>query len=580
MAEIETINGNPIVADIASESIVPVVDAWLTAHPEATTTVEDGAVTIRKLGRDSIDLIGSARETLLGMGDFQAYGLSTDGSFLTSQRYRVSNGEWMTFDHPIDIYVADGFKWGYIQNKDGATTWFGWFTAPVTIRAGLQFKLQIARVTEITSEVADVEEFVSALTVSSNASRGIERVIPESPKTFGAADMVSGNWTNGWLSNWNQRISTGRVYPVTAGNRFVYSFDSALNISFVHYNMDMTEHHFSNWLSSGGEYVFDVDGWFIIQVKKVSGATISPSEFSGDCTLYYGASEAHGERIAALEEAINVAPRPFSYYGAAIPSKLNTFSAERLLTMSYAGSSMTSQDIECFGDYLFVAFSGTEQIRIYSMTSTELLGYVEVETQHGTGMQFSNEYYDSGDEFPLLYVGGWTGNYINVLRISNDGGTWSATSVRRLLIPTTYGYYMAPSIDAEHSTLYAYGYKIMNNQQSGNSMKLVKADLGQLTDNGDGTYTPKILSDMEMPYLGVTQGRKYLGGSLYVGFSNTGSPYNARLVAIDATTGDVTADVPMSSVTSSENEGVCYRINGSEIEWYYSDYYNVYKVSF
>jgi len=153
--------------------------------------------------------------------------------------------------------------------------------------------------------------------------------------------------------------------------------------------------------------------------------------------------------------------------------------------------------------------------------------------------------------------------------------------VRRLVIPTSYGYYMAPSIDAEHSTLYAYGYKNMNNQPNGgNSMKLVKADLGQLTDNGDGTYTPKILSDMEMPYLGVTQGRKYLGGSLYIGFSNTSSPYNARLVAIDATTGDVAADVPMSSVTSSESEGVCYRINGSEIEWYYSDYYNVYKVSF
>ena len=54
MAEIETINGNPIVADIASESITPVVDAWLTAHPEATATVADGAITTVKIADDAV----------------------------------------------------------------------------------------------------------------------------------------------------------------------------------------------------------------------------------------------------------------------------------------------------------------------------------------------------------------------------------------------------------------------------------------------------------------------------------------------------------------------------------------------
>ena len=54
MAEVESINGNPIVADISSESITPVVDAWLTAHPEATTTVADGAITTVKLADGSV----------------------------------------------------------------------------------------------------------------------------------------------------------------------------------------------------------------------------------------------------------------------------------------------------------------------------------------------------------------------------------------------------------------------------------------------------------------------------------------------------------------------------------------------
>lgn len=54
MAEVESINGNPIVAEVASESIQPSVDAWLAAHPEATTTVQDGAVSTAKLANGAV----------------------------------------------------------------------------------------------------------------------------------------------------------------------------------------------------------------------------------------------------------------------------------------------------------------------------------------------------------------------------------------------------------------------------------------------------------------------------------------------------------------------------------------------
>ena len=77
MAEIETINGNPIVAEVASESIAPVVDAavdaWLTAHPEATTTVQDGSITKDKLDSDLREKIGFV----------ELDGTTTTGSYVT-----------------------------------------------------------------------------------------------------------------------------------------------------------------------------------------------------------------------------------------------------------------------------------------------------------------------------------------------------------------------------------------------------------------------------------------------------------------------------------------------------------------
>lgn len=249
--------------------------------------------------------------------------------------------------------------------------------------------------------------------------------------------------------------------------------------------------------------------------------------------------------------------------------------------MSYDGSSLTSQDIETFGGYLFVSFSGIEQIKIYSLATHELLDSIEIEMQHGTGMQFSNDFYDENDEFPLLYVGGWTTNQINVIRILKENESWTASIIKKLIIPTSEGYYLAPSIDNENNLLYCYGYKNNSNQAYNNKMILLKCDLSNLSENQDNTFTPYILNRIETDYMGVTQGRKYFNNRLYVGFSNTSSPHNSRLVAIDVNNGQTKTDVDLSGVTSSENEGVCYIIDSNNhIKWLYSDYYNVFQLEF
>ena len=112
-------------------------------------------------------------------------------------------------------------------------------------------------------------------------------------------------------------------------------------------------------------------------------------------------------------------------------------------------------------------------------------------------------------------------------------------------------------------------------------MILLKCDLSNLSENQDNTFTPYILNRIETDYMGVTQGRKYFNNRLYVGFSNTSSPHNSRLVAIDVNNGQTKTDVDLSGVTSSENEGVCYIIDSNNhIKWLYSDYYNVFQLEF
>lgn len=83
--------------------------------------------------------------------------------------YRVSSEDIMVYDRDITVTIATGFKMGYHKyNADGTGhVSAGWQTGKYTIPSGQHFRAEIARVTENTSETADIAVFVSKITFSS-----------------------------------------------------------------------------------------------------------------------------------------------------------------------------------------------------------------------------------------------------------------------------------------------------------------------------------------------------------------------------------------------------------------------------
>ena len=106
MAEIETINGNPIVAEVASESIQPSVDAWLAAHPEATTTVEDGSVTDAKLVQTGGVLSAVYSQTALV---FEQGTLNSTNGASSPSNTRVRSPQMLSCDSVIAICSNSNF---------------------------------------------------------------------------------------------------------------------------------------------------------------------------------------------------------------------------------------------------------------------------------------------------------------------------------------------------------------------------------------------------------------------------------------------------------------------------------------
>lgn len=400
-------------------------------------------------------------------------------------------------------------------------------------------------------------------------------------QTFSPKDMGNYSWENG------KRIDTSRrlgpkipVWNVKKGEVISVKANGLYTHFVVYEDIDATSPKIlydEGWVGTDRMFVIPCDGDITYAIANGANYALSTSikvsDYTCEIVYLYGV-------MATLIGTVAGTKGAYAYTGEKIPSKVHYFGSETLFRMNYDGGAMTSQDIEIHGDYMFVGFSGTEKILVYSLATKALVAEMSVATYHAGGMQFSGEYYASGDPFPLLYAGGEWSNKIAVIRIQNDGGVWSATEVRTLYIPTEQGHGVCPSIDAKNNIMYGYAFGVESYYAPNNYMVLTKWDLNRLTENADGTYTPALLSECECPYVGVTQGRKYLQGRIYLGVASTGSPHNAKFIALDAGTGDVVTTIDMTKVTTSEAEGLAYRVNGDDIEWYYSDYFNVYKLTF
>ena len=185
----------------------------------------------------------NGKQTFYGLGKFDHYGLNTDGSFMTNQKYRVScdNTKLISFDRDIIVSVATGFKWGIIPFVNGtAGSWAGWKTSDFTIVAGTEFVVQIARTTENTSEIADVETFLNAVTFKTFVGNEIENIEyalgydlvnlynPNDP------DVLRGQYYDGTTLTTNATlgqtgfisVDEGRCYKSSTLAAFVLEYDS------------------------------------------------------------------------------------------------------------------------------------------------------------------------------------------------------------------------------------------------------------------------------------------------------------------------------------------------------------------
>ena len=180
------------------EDIPGAVADWLDDHPEATTTVQDGAISRAKLDGDLSAKLDDATITKTGVETFAGYGTFVNGTLQsgvlnTGVKYRVATNTIMSFDRDITITIADGFRLAYHTFVNGSFSQdSGWLTGSKTIVSGTNFKIIIARASDDSSEVADVPTFLSKLTFKTVTQKNIEKLTSDVTALDGKIDDKTG----------------------------------------------------------------------------------------------------------------------------------------------------------------------------------------------------------------------------------------------------------------------------------------------------------------------------------------------------------------------------------------------------
>ena len=177
-------------------------------------------------------------------------------------------------------------------------------------------------------------------------------------------------------------------------------------------------------------------------------------------------------------------------------------------------------------------------------------------SDHGDSASFSSEKYDANDDYPLIYVtADTTPCKVYVNRVTQT----SSELIKTFVFPTDKaGYYGAHAYDEQNNIMYIVAYTEQNYQtdNGGSNKTLVSAwNMADLTDNGDGTFTPTFISSFTRPFIYVMQGQQFHDNMIWIASGYTGST-KSYIHAISPINGALKYTVDLN--TTTEVEGMSF----------------------
>lgn len=191
------------------------------------------------------------------------------------------------------------------------------------------------------------------------------------------------------------------------------------------------------------------------------------------------------------------------------------------------------QGAAIFGKYLFQFHDRFSLIEVYDLYDKELVSVIRPEPNpryHCNNACFSTQYYEKGDEFPLLYVSMEHAeeHCALVLRLfRTPAGDFDFEKVQTIVFPhpmATASYYTNIVLDCRDKSLYVGGYvrQSWNKSENGNAIQYLKYDLPSVEEKEFVLKAEDIRARLSFDFRVATQGAEIRNGKLYQVFGVPG----------------------------------------------------------
>ena len=270
----------------SDEQVGTAVSTWLVAHPEATTTIQDGAITRAKLDADlkeKTDTVSDLKSAIIqsnsGREIINATFVNgsvngTTGVVDTSVLYRICSNDILQYDYDQMFSVETGFRYILMYYKsDGtfASETSGWKTGDFTINKNQKFRITIARTTEVGSETADIDTFKSHVLVLTKAQAEIDAANQKTDTVDDKLDeFISGQveigftFINGSVSSSTGETDTGTKHRISTENPVSFKFNQKIEVKTGFRFILM-------YFDDSGTFEHDTSGWVTTSINIAKG---------------------------------------------------------------------------------------------------------------------------------------------------------------------------------------------------------------------------------------------------------------------------------------------------------------------
>ena len=290
-------------------------------------------------------------------------------------------------------------------------------------------------------------------------------------------------------------------------------------------------------------------------------------------TLYvpYTAPYKISKRLAEIEDELAAIGKGYDHFidGYYVNTKRQSFDIQQTGIIPPSVTDITIKTVTSYQGFAYcngVIFQlySNDVVVLIDATTGQKIAELEIKSDHGDTIDFSDEYYSPLDEFPLAYVSSdTTPAKVYVVRISRE----QTELIRTYLFDdvTKIGYYAGHTLDSKNNILYQIGYT--NNSylvdDGTNKMIVSKWDLSETVDNGDGTLTPKFISAITVPFIKTAQGQAWFDDKIWV-VSSTFDGHDTQIYIISPATGisAIISDLP-DTIKNPEVEGIAFVPTGN-----------------